>query len=234
MYNENQKYKTDMICPITGSPLWYVGTERDVMDPDSWYSPESDKSIIFARHPFSYNLFRLVTEKRSCSRGSRFFKLNEDKSWTEMKEVPHGNELFPINTPEDDPEWKEAVAKGIEREKKRQEQNKYWDEHPEEDPRIKAKLIGIDKVEVKPMSAPTGILFYMDYKYESPDPKKMNFFQRNYNQLKSKIQVWKFKRRLKKSPTGNAIYNIAKKQMDFQLDPIKPEEFDATKFPKTR
>lgn len=117
---EDKKTKTDLICPITGSSLWYIGTERDVMDPDSWYSPESDKSIIFARHPFSYNLFRLVERKSMMEKTLRYFRLNEDKSWTELKKAPFTDKLFPIDTPYDDTEWMSALVEGAERERKRQ------------------------------------------------------------------------------------------------------------------
>ena len=225
------KERTNLICPITGSPLWYVGTERETRDPDSWYSPESDKNIIFARHPFSWNLFRLVDSKSMMAKEKRYFRLNDDNTWTELKKVPHSNELFPKDTPEDDPEWLSAVKNGLERERKRQEQNKYWDEHPNEDPRIKARLIGLDKVEVKPMSAPTGMLFYMDYTYDSGKAKKQNFFQQAYY----KFKAWNMHRKLKKSPAFIAASKIAAQQMNFKLDPINPEDmqdFDSTKFPK--
>lgn len=86
--NQDKKYKTDLICPITNSPLWYIGTEHWVMDPVSFYSPESDSNIIFARHSFRYNLFRQVTDKTTCSTELRIFRLNDDKSWVEVKPLP--------------------------------------------------------------------------------------------------------------------------------------------------
>lgn len=163
---ENNKSITDLICPITGSPLWYVGTEKHCMDPDSWYSPESDSSIIFARHPFSMNLFRLVETKGTMEKALRYFRLNTDRSWTEMKEAPYTNSLFPLDDFSE--EWEAACKEGLERLEKRKQQEQYWKEHPEEDPRVFAKTVALEKVDVVPLGPPTGILFYLDYKY-NPD-----------------------------------------------------------------
>ena len=46
--------------------------------------------------------------------------------------------------------------------KKDKSKKKYWKEHPEEDPRIKAKTIGLDEVKMVPMGPPSGMLFYFD------------------------------------------------------------------------
>ena len=167
MFKRKDKEKTNMLYPITGKPLWYTGQDMGVMDGDSFYSPDGKDKIIFARHPFCMDLFRQVDTKRSLATEKRVFRLNDDNSWTELKYVPNTNQLFPLDTPESDPEWIAAVKKGEESERKRIAQNKYWDEHPEEDPRIKAKLIGLDEVSVCPLGPPSGILLYMDLKYES-------------------------------------------------------------------
>jgi hypothetical protein len=40
-----------------------------------------------------------------------------------------------------------------------------WDEHPNEDPRIKAKTLANDLVQVVPMPPPSNMLFYIDMQY---------------------------------------------------------------------
>jgi hypothetical protein len=163
--------ETGLFCPITGKPLLYVGYETDVMDADSWYSPEDDDTIIYARHPFSWKLFRLVDSKSMHSKELRYFRLNDDNSWTEMKEAPHTNSVFPID--DFSPEWEAACQEGLENLRKRKEREAYWEKHPNEDPRIKSQLVSTELIEVKPMSAPTGILFYFDYKYNETDDEKV-------------------------------------------------------------
>ena len=171
MFQQDKKTNTGLLCPITNSPLWYVGSEHHVMDPDSFYSPESDDSVIFARHPFSWKLFRLVESKSMWSQAIRYFRLNDDNSWTEMKEAPHTNSMFPID--DFSPEWEAACQEGLENLRKRKETEKYWEENPDKDPRVKAKLVSTELIEVKPMSAPTGTLYYLDFKYESTDNEKV-------------------------------------------------------------
>lgn len=148
-------------CPITGDELIYVGHDEGVMDGQSYYSPLVDKSIIYAVHPFRNNIYALVDSMSFHVKESRYFRLNEDSSWTEMKKVPHGNNLFPKRYYGSG--WKRACAEAKVRWQKRQEQEKYWKEHPEEDPRIHAKTVNIDEVKVSPMGLPSGMLFYLDF-----------------------------------------------------------------------
>ena len=133
------------------------------MDPDSFYSPESDPKIIFARHPFSMNLFRLIETRSMMEKALRYFRLNPDNTWTEMKRVPHGDKLFPLDNFSE--KWEIACQEGLANLEKRKEKEKYWDEHPEEDPRVKAKTVGLEEIEIRPLGPPTGILYYMDYRY---------------------------------------------------------------------
>lgn len=158
----NMRYKTDLICPITGSPLWNLGSDSSTMDSDTWYSPESDASIIFAKNPRQQNLYRLVECQSNMERASRYFRLNDDKSWTEMKRVPNGDELFTLDDFGD--EWNKACEDGAKRLEEQKIQNKYWDEHPSEDPRIHAKTVGIEEVSICPMGPPSGVIFYLDLK----------------------------------------------------------------------
>lgn len=156
--------KNKTTCPITGDELIYVGHDEGCYDGNSYYSPLSDNSIIYAVHPFRSNIYVKVDSKDFHAKESKYFKLNEDHSWTEMKKVPNGNELFPKNFY--GKAWKEACARAKHKWQKRQEQEKYWKEHPEEDPRIKPKIIGIDEVKVSQMGLPSAIFYYIDFKYE--------------------------------------------------------------------
>ena len=153
-----------LICPITGSNLIHIGCEHHVMDPDQWYSPESDKTIIYARHPFSWTIFRLIERPNMMEKALRYFKLNDDNTWTELKRVPNGNNLFPLDDFGDD--WQKACEEGLERLAKRKAQEEYWKEHPEEDPRIFAKTVSIELIEVKPMDPPSMLLNFFDFKYK--------------------------------------------------------------------
>lgn len=147
-------------CPITADELIYVGHDEGCYDGQSYYSPKNDPSIIYAVHPFRNNIYALVDSMSFHAKESRYFRLNEDLTWTEMKRVPHGDRLFPKRYYGS--EWKKACAEAKARWQKRIEQEKYWKEHPEEDPRIHAKTIGIDEVKVSPMGPPIGMLFYFD------------------------------------------------------------------------
>lgn len=182
---------TELLCPITGSKLLYIGTEQDVMDPDAWYSPESNSQIIFARHPFSRKIFRQIDRKSLYAKALRYFRLNDDNSWTELKKIPNGDDLFPINTPEDDPSWIESCQVAFDRVERQRQQNEYWDQHPEEDPRVRSKCIASELVSVQPMSAPLGILNYVDFVY---NPPKENFIRKVVNFIKLKIRIWQLKR----------------------------------------
>jgi hypothetical protein len=152
-------------CPITGDELVYIGRDEDCMDGSSYYSPTSDKSIIYSVWPRRNNIYGLVDSMSNYSKESRYFKLNEDNSWTEMKRVPHGDKLFPKNF--FGSEWKKACSEAEDRYQKRLERENYWKENPEEDPRYFAKTISADKVIVSPMGAPIGMLFYLDHSIKS-------------------------------------------------------------------
>ena len=162
-----------LLCPITNSELIYVGCDKGVMDGNSYYSPVSDNSIIFAVHPRANNVYVQVATANYNEKALRYFRLldTDPRStfsypiWQELKRVPHGNELFPIN--QNDEEWKNSCADALKKYDEYITKCKYWDEHPEEDPRIKAKCVSIDTVTVVPLPPPTGILFYVDYVYNT-------------------------------------------------------------------
>ena len=155
-----------LLCPITQSELVYIGYDEGVMDGNSYYSPASDSTIIFAVHPFSTNIYTQVESASYTAKDNRYFKLLEDRTWQELKRVPHGDGLFPIN--QNDTEWDEACAKALIKYEAYVAKEKYWDEHPNEDPRIRAKTIANDSVQVVPMSAPSSILFFLDYHIGDP------------------------------------------------------------------
>jgi len=160
---EKDKYpqKTGLKCPITGSELLFLGGDREVRDPDSFYSPESDESIIFARHPFSYNIFRLVEQKSMGEKGLRFFKLEKDKTWTEYKKIPYTNKLVKMDYPEDKFQEESKIAR-----EKYQEQQKRLDKY-----RTTFKPISAELVKVQSLPPPLGKLNYIDFKYKDNDKK---------------------------------------------------------------
>jgi hypothetical protein len=153
-----------ILCPITGQELIYVGHDEGVMDGNSYFSPEEDSSIIFAVHPFRSNIYAQVDHKSFHSKELKYFKLLDTNQWQEMKKVPFDNLLFPIE--DEGEEWKKACSRATEKNEERIEKLKYWEEHPEEDPRIHSKLINSEIVKIMPMSPPAGILFYLDMKYD--------------------------------------------------------------------
>ena len=152
-----------LLCPITQSELVYIGYDEGVMDGNSYYSPISDSTIKFAVHPFSTNIYTQVESASYTAKDIRYFKLLEDHTWQELKKVPHGDGLFPIN--QNDTEWDEACAKALIRYEAYVAKQKYWDEHPNEDPRVRAKTIANDLVQVVPMSAPSNMFFYIDMQH---------------------------------------------------------------------
>jgi hypothetical protein len=156
-----------LLCPITGDELVYVGYDKDVCDGNSYYSPINDKTIIFAVHPFRRNIYAQVESQTFTSKELRYFKLLEGNKWLEMKKVPHGDVLFPKRYYGSS--WKRACAEAKLQFQKRLEKEKYWKEHPEEDPRYFARTISNEEVKVAPLSPPSGMLFYLDYSYKKEE-----------------------------------------------------------------
>jgi hypothetical protein len=172
MVNQHHTIKmlNKLLCPITGDELIYVGHDERVFDGNSYYSPKSNNTIIFAVHPFSRNIYVQVNNKSLFSHGFRWFKLLEDNTWQELKQVPHGDILFPIEDESD--EWVNACRLAEEKHQKRLEKQEYWKQHPDEDPRIHAKTLANEKVSVSPLGPPTGILYYVDSN-SNPDEDKI-------------------------------------------------------------
>ena len=158
--------RTGLKCPVTGSELLQDKGDEFVRDPDSVYHAESDPTIKFLRHPFSWKVFRQVDRDEKAI---RYFRLNDDNSWTELKSIPGSSSLFPIDTPENDPEWIVAVQKGLDNLEKRRRQEEYWKEHPEEDPRYFSRLDATEIVEVRPMAPPSSKLLYFDFTYKTKE-----------------------------------------------------------------
>jgi len=170
MNNWDEKLPRDMgfLCPITGSRLMYTGHEEHVMDGLSFYAAESDpKAIRYSRHPFAYNLFYTL----SSGEFERIFRLNDDRTWTEMIYV-FGKLLFPIDTPND------VIAKELreyeEKEAARLAEYERKVASGEITPgpklqRVVAQTNGLDLVKVKPISPPNCILNFIDFKYGNDD-----------------------------------------------------------------
>lgn len=158
---------TNLICPITGSPLIKDGKKGHVMDGDTFYHAESDKSIIYARHPFMWNMFRLVSGRNDCEQGNRFFKLLDNKSWQEYIADKRTDHLFPINTPQS--EIEEYIQN---EEKERQERTRLYNEGVANGTitplpiltKIGSHLLAMETVSVQPLSPPTGKIYYTNFK----------------------------------------------------------------------
>ena len=168
-FPEHKPSLTDIMCPITGSPLVWIpdNSPMHTMDPDSSYESASDPTIRFARHPFSWRTFRLI-DKYEDELG-RYFVLSEDETtWSEFKRVKGISDLISIDTPQSEIDArieKEAVEKA--------ERKRIYDEKvargeiiPLPIIQVSARDIQSDLVEVAPLPPPSGLLFYMDMKYE--------------------------------------------------------------------
>jgi hypothetical protein len=99
-------------------------------------------------------------------RAIRYFVLNDDRSWTEHVIIESGN-LVPIDTPQD-----EIDAANEKYRTDKDERRKSYEARvaageivPSLFPTatvIRPTLISADLIEVKPMSPPKGLLFYLD------------------------------------------------------------------------
>lgn len=176
-YNEEElPSDTGLLCPITGSRLMYTGHEEHVMDGLSFYAAESDpKAVKYSRHPFQYDMFYAGNPYKFQDNEyttQRVFRLNDDRSWTEMIKAPISGCYFPIDAPN------EIIAKHVQEyeEKERIRTAEYVRKVASgeivpgpELKRVVAQTIGLQLVEVKPISAPIGVLNFMDFKYKNND-----------------------------------------------------------------
>lgn len=162
-FGKKEPSMTDIMCPITGSPLMYIPDQRmmGVMDPDSIYESSTDPSVRFARHPFSYNTFRLI-DKYEDDLG-RYFILSDDQNeWTEYKKVPGISGIISIDTPQseiDELIVKENLEKA-ERNKRYEEQVANGEIIPLPFTKVFATTQSFDLVKIAPMAPPTGISFF--------------------------------------------------------------------------
>lgn len=168
-FYDGEPTPTNLICPITGSILMDDGSDMHVMDSDHFYFASSDKNIKFARHPFSWNLFRQIEYRHVGEHGIRFFYLLSDNTWEEYVGDKRINKLFPINTPQS--EIEEYIQN---EEKERQERKRLYDEGvangtitPSPNAtRVVSRLIDQEKVTVRPLSPPSRNLFYTNFTYK--------------------------------------------------------------------
>lgn len=168
-FYDGEPTPTNLICPITGSILMDDGSDNHVMDSDNFYFASSDKSIKFARHPFSWNLFRQIEYRHVGEHGIRFYYLQKDNTWEEYVDDKRTSKLFPINTPQS--EIEEYIQN---EEMERQERKRKYNEGVANGTiiplpngiRVAARLIEIDNVTVQPLSPPSENLFYTNFKYK--------------------------------------------------------------------
>ena len=188
-FGKKEPKETHLECPITGSMLMSDGCDRGVMDPDHFYFAESDPSVRYARHPFTWTLFRLVNgdTTRTGAKASRYFNLIDEKYWVEMLKHEGLDDLLPINTPKKEVKAKIKEAKLAKEERKR----KYAEgvangsiiPLPISIVKSDAKLISADLVPVQPMSAPSGMLYYSEFSYTNPEDIRESKYPYTVNEI---------------------------------------------------
>ena len=166
-FEKEEPTPTDLICPITGSILMDDGSDPHVMDSDHFYFASSDKNVKFARHPFQWNLFRLVEYRHVGERGIRYFQLNSDNTWEEYISVKGTDQLFPINTSQSE------IDKYVQNEElERKERERIYDEGVANGTitpfpkfmKLEFKTIKIEDITVQPLSPPIGKISCIDFK----------------------------------------------------------------------
>ena len=170
---------TNMLCPISGFRLMYVGSDYHVMDADSYYQSEFDPTIIYANHPFSRNVYRLIESRSIMAKTIRYFVLEEDNILKEYCSLLNGK-LVPIETPVEEIEKANEEYKNSEILRKEEYEKKVASGEitPIYAKQIFCKTISPELISVKPMDYPKGIVFFNDYKV-----KKISFKERLYNKF---------------------------------------------------
>lgn len=172
MYNIDEKPEvTDLICPNSGFRLMAEPVERWVMDPSHFYFAEGAPNFRYERHPFSWMTFRQIHggDRRMGSKVIKWWKLNHDRTWTEMMEVEGVEGIIPLDTPQSEID----LLKEINLHKKRIAQLEYEARLASGAPllpiakKVEARTISSDLVAVKPMKAPSGDLFVIQPDYNS-------------------------------------------------------------------
>ena len=170
---------THYICPITNVPLMRLPHDMSVMDGDAFFYSTSNPDIKWARHPFQFNIFRLVDSFYHCAPGRRFFKYENDGSWTEMIENEELKELVPINIS------LEEIEELLDKKKRRWIEQSTPSEYSINLPLAKQVFPTLEHSEivtVQPMSSPQGLINYMDFKMtETP---KLSIWKRIVNFFK--------------------------------------------------
>jgi hypothetical protein len=182
-------YKDDSIgkpsgytCPITGSPLIYDGYEYGTMDGDSYYHSEADPSLKWERNMRSFYFELVHPEERWMSsreivEARRYFKREENGEWQEYfaKVSTPSYRMFPVGTSMIDVD--KILQLDIEAKKQRDEEYRRKVESGEIDPlafptlpvKSDAMTIASELVAVKPMTAPQGVIHYIDFKVNESD-----------------------------------------------------------------
>jgi hypothetical protein len=160
---QNQRaLDTALKCPLTGGRIIRLGGDSMVRDGDLHYIVEGHENV------------RWTTGSRwffDIYRGHGNWKwYAEEKEWREQIKICDGSKYVDKpKTPEEETAVQKIVDDYEEDKRKRKEEydRKVASGEIKPDNFIKryyAKTIDLDKVEVRPMSPPTGLLSYMDFK----------------------------------------------------------------------
>jgi len=152
-------------CPKTGGRLIFLGGDPNVRDGDLHYIVEGHENVRWSTGSRWFH---------DIYRGHGNWKwYAEEKEWREQIKICDGWKY--VDKPKT-PEEEIAVQKIIDdyEEDKRKRKEEYdrkvasGEINPNEN-RFYATTISLDKVEVRPMSPPTGLLSYMDFKYKDDE-----------------------------------------------------------------
>ena len=152
-------------CPITGGRLIFLGGDPDVRDGDLHYIVEGHENMRWSTGSiWFYDIYR----------GHGNWKwYAEEKEWREQIRICGGwKYVDKPKTPEEEAAVQKLIDDYEEGERNRKEDLERKLANGEiknlfpNTIKVQAKTIGIDNVDVRPMSPPMGIINYMDYKNE--------------------------------------------------------------------
>ena len=169
----NRKYEYN--CPVSGQPLYYEDNSwMHTYDGPSTYSTEDGK--------YKYDIwpreYKYIIYKPGSTRNGYFY----DNGWREFESA--NDELIFLDDPFFEDKLRRAKVYSNTRSRlsniaydKKIAAGNYTGFR-----RVTAKLVKFDKITVQPLSAPSNMLFYMDYTVG----KKQNWFKK----LKNKFRSW--------------------------------------------
>jgi len=92
---KKQTKKTGLYCPITGGELLRLERNRFVLDGPTYYEVAGFPGMKYEK--WGRSMFY-----RNINSGRYFLPIYEDQSWIEYKDFEGIDNLFPIDTPEDE------------------------------------------------------------------------------------------------------------------------------------